>query len=104
MYVEGQGVPVDNREAVKWLNKAAEQGGVLAQAELGALLYLGQGVTVDFVKSHMWLSLAAISGNKDAAKIRDNMAPEMSTEQLTESQRLVREWKPLRQSQFKPDF
>jgi TPR repeat protein len=33
-YYEGDGVPRDHAEAVKWLRKAADQGNVTAQADL----------------------------------------------------------------------
>ena len=35
MYHKGQGVPQDDAESVKWYRKAAEQGNVYAQRNLG---------------------------------------------------------------------
>jgi TPR repeat protein len=34
LYYEGQGVPQDDEEALKWIELAAEQGNSLAQANL----------------------------------------------------------------------
>ena len=37
MYGEGQGVPQDDQEALKWYRKAAEQGHAGAQVNLGVM-------------------------------------------------------------------
>jgi TPR repeat protein len=39
MYHKGKGVDQNNKEAVKWLRKAAEQGDAVCQKSLG-ILYL----------------------------------------------------------------
>jgi hypothetical protein len=101
MYNEGRGVPQDYAEAAKWYKLAAEQGDALAQYNLGLSYARGEGVTPDPVAAHMWLNLASArfpagdSRNRTAAaKNRDTVASEMSSDQLTEAQRRAREWKP----------
>jgi TPR repeat protein len=47
MYANGQGVPQDYAEAVKWFRKAAEQGNAMAQYNLGIAYANGQGVSRD---------------------------------------------------------
>jgi uncharacterized protein len=42
MYAEGQGVPEDDAEAVKWYRKAAEQGLAEAQFNLGEMYAYGK--------------------------------------------------------------
>jgi hypothetical protein len=42
----------------------------------------------------MWLSLVGARGNADGIRDRDVIAREMTPEQITEAQRLAREWKP----------
>ena len=49
MYDNGDGVPEDNREAVKWWTLAAEQGYVNAQNALGWMYRMGAGVPNDDV-------------------------------------------------------
>ena len=44
MYAKGKGVLEDDREAVKWTRKAAEQGGASAQNNLGVMCQNGEGV------------------------------------------------------------
>jgi len=66
MYHEGEGVPKDTKEAVKWYRKAAKQGHVYAQAKFGLMYYEGEGVPQDDVKAHKWLNLAAAQGQQDA--------------------------------------
>ena len=38
MYYDGQGIPQDSKEAVKWLHKAAEQGFAEAQSKLDIIM------------------------------------------------------------------
>ena len=54
MYLNGNQVKKDRKEAAKWLRKSAEQGNAKAQAHL-ALMYLrGEGVTKDLVTGTAW--------------------------------------------------
>ena len=94
MYFWGHGVPQDNTEAVKWLRKAADQGNANAQYDLGIAYFKGLGVPQDYPIAYMWLSLGAAGGNKDAAKFRDALTANMTPAQITEAERLTREWKP----------
>jgi hypothetical protein len=56
-------------------------------------------VSQDYVQAHMWFSLAAMLASEKedregAAKARDLLRPEMSTAQITEAEKLAREWWP----------
>ena len=42
-YTEGNGVPEDYAEALKWFRKAADQGNPIAQYNLGLLYVQGRG-------------------------------------------------------------
>ena len=66
MYSDGEGVPQDYVEAVKWYRKAADQGHVGAQGKLGAMYHFGQGVPQDYVKAVKWWRKAADQGNATA--------------------------------------
>ncbi len=108
MYSNGQGVPQDAAEAVKWYRKAAEQGDADAQNNLGVMYDKGRSVTQNYVQAHMWYNLAAAGlppgEDRDlAAKGRDIVAKRMTPAQIAEAQRLAREWKPRRQSGAAPD-
>ena len=59
MYDTGRGVPADDVEAVKWYQRAAAQGYVIAQYNLGVMYTNGDGVPKDPVEAYAWFSLAA---------------------------------------------
>ena len=59
----GQGIPKDDAEAVRWWKKAAEQGNVEAEGNLGTAYGLGVGVPKDEAESVRWHTKAANNGN-----------------------------------------
>ncbi len=89
-------MPQDDTHAQEWLLKAAAQGDKGAQVTLGFLYDMGRGVSQDYVQAHMWVNLAAAQGQEEAVAMRDEIAQEMTPEQIAEAQRLAREWKPIR--------
>jgi TPR repeat protein len=66
MYHNGEGVPQDYAEAVRWYQLAAEQGLDLAQHRLGDMYATGKGVPKDYAEAVRWYQLAAEQGNPDA--------------------------------------
>lgn len=58
IYKGGLGLPKDFAEAVKWFRKAAEQGHVYAQAQLGVMLITDRGALKDNFLANFWLTLA----------------------------------------------
>ena len=99
MYDKGEGVTQDNAEAMKWFRKAAEQGHAKAQNNLGVNYHTGEGVPQDYVQALMWYNLAAskFSPGEDrdqAVENRDIVAKMMTPAQISEAQKLAREWKP----------
>jgi TPR repeat protein len=63
IYQNGDGVPQDDAEAVKWYRKAAEQGLATAQSNLGMMLIEGRGVPQDRVEALKWFREAARQGH-----------------------------------------
>ena len=98
MYGSGEGVPQDETEAVRWYRLAADQGHAGAQFNLGVSYSSGEGLPQDDVGAHIWFNLAASQSSGDDretyVKARDAVAARMTSEQITEAQRLAREWKP----------
>ncbi len=92
MYAKGQAVPQDAIMAVSWYQKAADQGHPLAQNNLGFMYGQGSGVKQNFVQAHMWYSLAAAAGTVLSEENRSLLALKMTSRQITEGQRLAREW------------
>lgn len=53
-------------ESIQWFQKAADQGHVVAQYNLGAIYARGQDVNQDYAKAIKWLQKAADQGNAHA--------------------------------------
>ena len=62
MYDNGEGVPQNAAEAVKWYRLAAEQGFAIAQSNLGLMYVNGEGVPQNYVEAVKWYRLAAEQG------------------------------------------
>ena len=73
MYANGQGVPQDYVQAVKWYRLAADQGYASAQYNLGVMYDNGQGVPQDYVQAVKWYRLAADQEDADAQAILGSM-------------------------------
>ena len=63
MYRDGEGVPQDEAEAVRWFRLAAEQGLAVGQSNLGLMYATGRGVPQDEAEAVRWSRLAAEQGN-----------------------------------------
>ena len=92
LYDDGEGVPEDDAEAIRWYRLAAEQGAVTAQVLLGIKYWEGEGVPEDFVLAYMWLNLGAAQGHENGQELKDILEQQMTREQIAEAQRLSREW------------
>jgi hypothetical protein len=67
-YEQGQGVPQDYAEAVKWYRLAAAQGDAKAQFNLGLAYEHGQGVEQDNAEAVKLFRLAAAQGDARAQR------------------------------------
>ena len=96
IYDNGKGVPQDYAMAALWYRKAADQGLADAQNNLGRMYSEGQGVPLDYVQAHMWFNLAASRAPEDDLPIKNRnfVAAKMTSAQITQAQKLAREWKP----------
>lgn len=60
--------------------------------DLGLIYATGREVVADLVAAHKWFNLAAARGNHEAAQYRQELALEMSADQVAEALRAAREW------------
>ncbi len=60
--------------------------------ELGLLHSTGRSAPADFLAAHKWFNLSAQRGNKMAARLRSEVAAEMSASDVASAQRAAREW------------
>ena len=93
-YIEGQGVPQDVGEAVKWLRMAVKQ---ISQADeqrvssaLGQVWHF-QTFSEDYSMGYVVLSIAAArdQGNQTVATYRRQMAKQLSDEELAAARDLA---------------
>jgi hypothetical protein len=60
--------------------------------ELGMMYSVGRSVPIDYVSAHKWFNLAAMRGNADAVRLRQEIAAQMSEQEIAEAQRAARAW------------
>jgi len=103
MYENGQGVWEDYAAAVEWYARAAEQGVPRAQNNLAIMYATGKGVAQDLFTAYIWFDIAASGfaasdpeSRKQALENRDNVAYNLSVEQVEQAKKLSKEWKPVK--------
>jgi TPR repeat protein len=92
MFDSGQGVPQDDKQAVYWYTKAAEQGDATAQYNLGVMFANGQGTPKNDVLAYVWWNIAAAQGHKLAKKNRGVIEGRMTPNQIAEAQKSSKEY------------
>jgi TPR repeat protein len=71
MYDEGKGVLLDDKEAVKWYRKAADQGHASAQYNLGLMYAYGEGVLKSMAQAKYWIQKAYEGDDKEATALAE---------------------------------
>ncbi len=101
MYENGQGVWEDHAAAVEWYARAAEQGVPRAQNNLAIMYATGKGVAQDLFTAYVWFNIAASGfrasdpeSRKHALENRDNVAYNLSVEQVEQAKKVSAQWKP----------
>ncbi|HWZ83115.1 MAG TPA: GAF domain-containing protein [Terriglobales bacterium] len=91
-YRNGDGVPQDDAQAAKWLERAAEQGHPGAQRALGSFYWAGRGVARDLTKAYFWSVLAAKQGDEIAAGQVQGLGLQMTAAEVAAAQQQVDDW------------
>jgi TPR repeat protein len=60
--------------------------------ERGLACSIGRGAAVDLIEAHKWFNIAASRGDRMAARRREELAKEMSREEIAAALRAAREW------------
>lgn len=92
-YLMGQGVPRDPAKGAEWLHQAAEQGHATSQLLLGYLAARGYGRNQNMADAMMWWTLAADTGDPNAASAARIAEPTLDSEDLLEARRNVNSWR-----------
>lgn len=64
LLLQGNEIPKDAKDAVRWLTESAEQGNQYAQYALGKIYLLGKDVPKDFEAARIWFQRSADQGNQ----------------------------------------
>ncbi len=59
---------------------------------LGMNYSAGAGVAIDLIEAHKWFNIAATRGHTDAARLRREIAEQMSDGEIGSAQRAARDW------------
>lgn len=82
----------DFDEAAGWFKKAADHGVADSQFNLAILHARGAGIEADLVQSYKWFAIAAMEGDAEAAKRRDEVAEALGDADLRQAKKLAAEW------------
>jgi localization factor PodJL len=94
LYAGGQLGKQQFDSAAKWFEEAAGRGLTDSQFNLGMLYARGLGVPQDLEASYKWFGIAALSGDKDAAKARDDVARSLDADTVSKLSAEVTAFKP----------
>lgn len=100
MYADGDGVPQNDAEAIKWFRMAAEQGDAGAQVNLGLSYENGDGVPRDDILAFSWFSIAATNGFERSRAGLERLTSIMSADQIAEARRISRAFRPKSECAF----
>ena len=90
-FYDGQRHPQDLAQAVHWYEQASLQGHAQAQLRLGTLFWHGEGVPANNVQAYIVLKMAAVNGSEEAMDSADEVAEQMTREQLEHANRVLGE-------------
>lgn len=86
LYLRGDEAMQDFGAAMRWLSEAALGGNAVAQREVGQMYALGLGVSRDPAEAYGWYENAARAGDGLAERLRDDIASQMSPQQIAKGQ------------------
>lgn len=89
MYMKGQGVEQDYKNAGKWFRKASEQNIPQAQYKLAELYFKGRGVPKDYEYAYVWYSVGAAHEHNLSVKSVNKAKEKLSEEELKEADKLI---------------
>ena len=107
-YAEGFGLDKDPAEAAKWTYRAAQQGVIPAQVRVAKILTEGTGVPKDTVAAYSWAKIVTLeaargeipnsggSWSNEALKILHDCKAGMTSDDVTQAEKLAHEWKAKR--------
>lgn len=101
-YAIGDGVKLDEKEAVRWFTKAAEQGSVSAQSKLGAFYYGGRGVKQDSTRAYFWMVVASLNGDEASKTLAPHARAGLTRSQMASIEQEASRWLQQHSANLKP--
>jgi len=101
-YATGDGVKLNEQEAVRWLTLSAEQGNIAAQSKLGALYFRGKTIAKDLNRAYFWMVLARASGDETSKVLAPSIAARLTREQATSIELDASRWLQQHEPTAKP--
>jgi TPR repeat protein len=101
-YATGDGVKLDETEAVLWFTRAAEQGNVAAQSKLGAIYYGGRGIPQDLTQAYFWMLLARASGDPTSKMLAPSVTARLTRAQANSVEQQADAWLQQHLANWKP--
>lgn len=100
MFAQGQGTKQDDVQALRWMERAAQNFQPLSMHHVGVRYFSGQGIKRDVLNAAKWLSLSVEFYGNDASEAAErarqdlkNMTARLSLREQRQVQNAVREWK-----------
>jgi uncharacterized protein len=94
IYANGQGVLKNERTAVQWFQKVADQGNAEAMFTLGVSYELGQGVSKNMQTAYFWFLLADRYGHQSAQEYIDRIQKQCKSGPMNLAQNDAANWRP----------
>jgi hypothetical protein len=101
-YATGDGLKLNESEAVRWFTRAAEQGNVAAQSKLGAIYFGGRGVPQDLNQAYFWMLLARASGDSTSKALAPSVTARLTRAQANSIEQQANAWLQQRMATLKP--
>lgn len=101
-YAMGDGIELNESEAVRWFTKAAEGGNVAAQSKLGSIYYSGRGVPQDINRAYFWMVLARTGGDEASITLAPHLRARLTRGQVAAIELEADRWMQMHQTNLKP--
>jgi len=96
LFFDANGVDQSDKKGEFWLRKAAEQGHVEAQSDMGGMYATGLIVRMNVIEADKWFILASKQGHGPGTRYMKDIEETMTPEQIEKAKLLAKEWTPKR--------
>ena len=91
-FLDGRDIPKDEKQGLALLERAARDGLPQAQFQMGERTYGNGSVRDSYVAAYVWYALSQRGGFEQGQAKTEELAAELSPEQLLEAQKQLENW------------